>query len=429
MCAVSKIVFAAVLLTAFPACSTPDDLKPLADALSHVRSSQNPNPMRGVGPELTAVKQALRIWVEGRLPPRPLPVGPNEVFISPGPDDMASLSERVNITLDAAGLTCGNISDAYRCAGGARGWDDERGYVEKVRIASLDYDRYMLVVTAVGIRCGFDESAYLYKRGSDHKWTLLFKSEEDDYRDKEYAAQHFLSIAVSPANVAWNEPAQPPLILTLGYSPWCSSNWNGLTTRSWRASDSNPTPPTLIDRQDTLYTGDDMIASARLTQKDLLIEFRGQSIDGATLIRSHVEHYLIGDGDKLKRIAPVALNPNDFVEEWLTSDWSEAGQWIGAKGDKAELEKLHETSTKTFGEFEGPPRRCRSDPTLWQTGYTTDENNGADLGQPNHFLVRWMAPYRFSLVGVQRAAFSGCDEEVAMPDDIGTLFPEQGWTP
>jgi hypothetical protein len=429
MSAVSKIVFAAVLLAAFPACSMPDDLKPLADALSHVRSSQNPNPMRGVGPELTAVKQALRIWVEGKLPPQPLPVGPKEVFISPGPDDMVSLSERVNIALDAAGLTCGDISAAYRCAGGSAGWDDERGYVGKVRIASLDYDRYMLVVTAVGIRCGFDESAYLYKRGSDHKWALLFESEQDDYRDKEYAAQHFLSIAVSPANVAWNEPAPPPLILTLGYSPWCSSNWNGLTTRLWRASDSTPTPPALIDRQDALYTGDDMIASARLTQKDLLIEFRGQSIDGATLIRSHVEHYLIGDGDKPTRIAPVALDPNAFFEEWLTNDWTAAGQWIDAKSDKAAMKQLHEASPKSFGEFDGPARRCRSDPTLWQTGFASYDDKGSQLGPSSYFLLRWMAPYRFSLVRVQRSEFPACDEEVAMPDDIGTLFPEQGWVP
>ena len=72
----------------------------------------------------------------------------------------------------------------------------------------------------------------------------------DEYPKDEYAPQNFLSIAASPADVAWNEPAPPPLIVTLAFSPWCSSNWNNLQTRLWRAFDArlarttwrNPSP-------------------------------------------------------------------------------------------------------------------------------------------------------------------------------------------
>jgi hypothetical protein len=384
--------------------------------------------MRDAGPELTPVKQALRLWLESQLPAI---AGPGEQVILPGSNDMASLSERLNKRLSDAGLTCGEvISPSYRCAGNFSGQDNARGYVGDIRISALDYGRYMLVVTGVGVRCGFDQSAYIYAHGPDRKWKLLLQSEQDNYAEHEYGPQNFLSIAVSPANVAWNEPAPPPLVLTLGYSPWCSSNWNFLSIRLWRASDSTPQPNALIDREETLYLGDDLIASARLSQKDLVIEYRGQSIDGARLIRPHVEHYLIGKNDKLERIAPVALNPNDFVEEWLTHEWPESEQWLDPRANKPALSKIHTTFTKGLGEFDGPATRCRSDQTLWQVSFAENENpKGYELAPSTHFLVRWMAPYRFSLVQVQQRQFSNCEETVAMPDDIGTLFPTQGWTP
>ena len=426
-----KITVFLFLITVFssrPAWSTDNDLTQLADTLAYVRSVPSVNSMRDAGPELTPVKQALRVWVESQLPTEP---PPGESVNLPSPSDMASLSEHLNERLAAAGVTCGEVnSPSYRCGGRSLGEDDARGYVGDIRVSALDYGRYMLVVTDVGVRCGFDQSAYIYKRGADRKWKLLLQSEQDNYGEREYGPQNFLSIGVSPANVAWNDPALPPLVVTLGFSPWCSSNWNSLSIHLWRASESTPTPNALIDKKETLYTGDDSIASARLLQNDLLIEFRGQSIDGATLIRSHVEHYLIGEGDKLERVAPVALNPNDFVEEWLTSDWSESGQWVDPRGNKAALAKLHMTLAKGLGEFDGPPTRCRSDQTLWQVSFAGNEDpKGYQLAPSTHFLVRWMAPYRFSLMQIQEHEFPNCNEIALMHDDIGTLFPSQGWTP
>lgn len=427
----SAFLFLVVVLTASPAWPLDDDLRPVTDALAHVRASKGANRMRDAGPELTPVKRALRTWLEHKLPAEPASTGPNQPIYLPSPSDMASLSERLNEELEAAGLTCGEMSSAtYRCGGDLSGQSNMRGYLGKVRVSSLDYGRYMLIVTGVGISCGFDESAYIYRRGAGRKWTLLLESEQDDYAEHKYAPQNFLSIGVSPSGVAWNKPAAPPLVLTLGYSPWCSSNWNRLSTRLWRASDSTSMPSALVDRTDTLYLGADRIASARLTEKDFLIEFSGRSIDDGTLIRSHVLHYLIGKGDKLERVAPVALSPNDFVEEWLTSAWSESERWIDAPGNTSGFAKLHSTLAKAFGEFDGLPKRCRSDRTLWQVVFANNEDpKGYRLGPPSYFLVRWTAPYRFSLVRVDQHPFAGCDEMVAMPDDIGTLFPIQGWTP
>jgi hypothetical protein len=59
---------------------------------------------------------------------------------------------------------------------------------------------------------------------------------------------------------------------------------------------------------------------------------------------------------------------------------------------------------------------------LWQVGFTQDAGpKNPEISA--YFLVRWMAPYRFSLVAIRNAKFSGCDIKDSMPDNSGTPFP------
>ncbi len=422
--------FLLLVLMALPARAGDDGLKPLADALAKVRGTHGVNELYDAGPELSLVKQALRVWLEPQLPDEPKPNADGSV-IFPSQSDYDALANRLNAALARAGLTCGDeASPKDPCSNDDAGGFNARGYVGGVSISSQDSDRYLLVVTDVGMQCGFDNSLYVYERGADRKWQLLLASEQDDYGKDKYSPQHFLSISVSRSVVAWNKPAPPPLVLTLGYSPWCSSNWHSLFTRLWRATPATPTPAALIDRTDSLFMGDYDIASARLTREDVLVEFRGASIDGGTFIRSHVEHYRIGKDDKPERIAPVALNPNDFIEEWLTNDWAEAQRWIDPGPGVAISEALHGSLRKGLVEFPGPAKRCRSDATLWQVSFASREDAKDDApGPPKYFLVRWMAPYLFTLADLRRKPSPGCDQDDERPDDIGTLFPEEGWKP
>jgi hypothetical protein len=160
-----------------------------------------------------------------------------------------------------------------------------------------------------------------------------------------------------------------------------------------------------------------------------LIEYEGRSLDEGELVRSHVEHYLIGSGDRLERVAPVALTPGDFVDEWLTSRWREAAGWTDFQADESISGATHKSLQTRFGEFDGMATRCRSDATLWQVGFTPGgDKPGLGPGRTSYFLVRWLAPYRFTLVRIQEQPFPHCDEAITTPDDIGTLFPIQGWT-
>ena len=418
----------AALLGASTASGADDTLAPVSEALAKVRATRGANKDRDAGPELTLVKDRLRAWVESQLPPAPTTGDTAHPIFWNDPHVVAGLSQRLSKTLDGAGLTCGlpNISD--RCTDrDDRNFENDRGYLGPVEVSWLDSGRYLLVETMVGVRCGFDDSAYVYQRGKGQKWTLLLATEQNRYDEKAYAPQAITSVQVSPSRSSLGEPAEPPLVLTLGYSLSCSGSWQVLYSRLWRASRSMVAPPTLIDRQDTLFIGNESLGSARLRNEDLLIEFDGSSIDADRLVRDHVRHYLIKPADKLERIAPVALNPDDFVDEWINSDWAEAAHWI-APGASTSLEKFHRIAPGRLGQFDGTAKRCRADPTLWQVNFSIEEAKAGkkDADPPSHFLVRWMAPYRFTLIKAQRTPFPRCDVAVEMPDNIGTLFPASG---
>lgn len=422
------LIFSGLLLLA-PAVGLADDSLPsLAAALQPLRTTDGVNKQRDAGPELTPVKHLLRAWMEQQLPVTSWPPSTEQPVTLPSPTDFSRLSDRLNRVLSQAGLTCPTDGPQQRACTKDRD-DDARGYLGTVSISSLDDDRYLLVTTAVGVRCGYDESAYIYARGPKGEWRLLFESEQDRYGDKEYAPQNFLSITVSPAEVSWTDPAPPPLVGAVGFSPWCSSNWQTLYARLWRATPSTPAPGPLLDRSESLYMGDDFVAGASLSKTDWLVEYEGGSVDAGVLVRKHVWHYLISPSNRLQRIAPVALSPGDFMDEWLTNDWAQASQWSDARADRVALARAYASAHGRLGEFDGPEKRCRSDPTLWQVTFAPDQDDKGHLGPDRYFLVRWLAPYRFSLVEARRAALPGCDETVAMPDNIGTFFASPGSVP
>jgi hypothetical protein len=410
-------VIALLFLLCVAASPTPADrgLETVRSAAAAVRASKGSNETRDAGPELTPLKHALRAWIETRI------------ATLPQQSDIEPMAAQLNAELAAADLTCdAKPQDPHRCIGPDGYQENSRGYVGKVALQQLEDGRYLLVTTAVGMRCGTDESAYVYAwKGG--RWSLLLQSEQDDYSKGVYAPQQFLAVRVSPGNVAWNEPAPPPLVLTLGFSPWCSSNWHGLLTRLWRATPATPTPRPLIDTTDNLYMGDYEIAEGSVTSHDALIEFVGSSIDEGVLMRSVVRHYEIGPGDRVRRIAPVALEPNDFVDEWLTGAWKDVAGWTDRSAASGPLRRWHQRLHKEFlfGDFDGAPLRCRADRSLWQTGFF--ETDGAHDGPTHYYLVRWEAPYRFTMVGISDRRRRGCDVKDSMPDNLGTLFPLQDW--
>jgi hypothetical protein len=188
---------------------------------------------------------------------------------------------------------------------------------------------------------------------------------------------------------------------------------------------------TLIDRSEFawLRTGTYIVGSIgqdwvdKSAPVDVLIEFTERSIDGGVHNRETIRHFLI-DGDKVRRVAPVALSPRDFVDEWLTQLWDESSAWSASPALSQWHEKIH--ADFVGGDF-GDTAHCET-PDLWQVDFAPSNEKKDFAREPDvYFLVRCSPPYRFTMVNVADQPWPLCKQVGREADQWRTLFNTQDW--
>jgi hypothetical protein len=111
----------------------------------------------------------------------------------------------------------------------------------------------------------------------------------------------------------------------------CASVWNGLQYRLFRlAKESQHAEEVFSDRHS--FTLDEE-THATLTPKELTLKLTAEDLSSG-FRRTYVLRYRI-DSRGVERIDPVALQPQDFVHEWLIRLWSEMQVAVG--GGSGEL--------------------------------------------------------------------------------------------
>jgi len=391
-----------LVLTLPVSAQTSTPLAEIRAELERVRAEAPQYPeTRGASVRLATVKHRLRDWVESQL---------GQVPSDPNGDDGAELAvaRRLNAELEREHL----LRET-----GATGTDDpwsRIGFLGAIRLDYTQRQTFLVLQTAVEVHCGFDESAYLY-RWQNGRWKRIWETEQNTYTKEEYKVQLIRAVRVSPA---FNEASS--YILTLGTEPWCSSNWHDVYVRIWSVSPSGHEPKLLLDKSQCAYLGThDVPVQGSVGRKDALIEYTVGSIDLGVFIREAVLHYSLTP-DKAERIDPIALSPRDFVEEWLAEPW-EQSRLRAQPSAIAVLRKAHQDTGRD--EFIQPTRRCQT-PGLWQVGLGSSEKKKA----PVYYLVRWLPPYHFTMVGVSQRPSPGCTKEDPEADEEGrTLFPVQDW--
>ena len=342
---------------------------------------------RGATPQWTVAKHQLREWVEARL------------THLPQRGDEAELAKTLNAELRGAGLIC-EEGGAVDCPE----WTLS-GYVDVVKLQRRGV--FILLQTGLGIECGFDQSAYLYSWSSD-RWNLVWQTEQNTYTKEKYKPQSIEDVLVSPSN-----RANRYVVLTLGTEPWCASNWHDVYYRAFRVGGDLEARP-IVEGSQWSFLGDDPPISGSVTADEVLVEYNSHSIDTGFLVRKVIRHYRI-DGDTVERVAPLALGPRDFVDEWLANPWNLASHW-SESAHRPALAVRHDKIRG--GSFTDPTLHCPATPDLWQVGLTT--------GKPEvsvYFLVRWRPPYNFSLLQIRDTPSPACTEKDPAADEPRTLFP------
>jgi hypothetical protein len=396
---------ALLLCLAVPVRAEEADLAPLAAQLAALRALP-PNRLgeRDGAPELTVAKHLLRDWVEANL-----------VSVD-NADDARQLEQPLNDRLRAADLTCDSVSDPHgkRCDDQADGpLFSARGYLGSIRVMLPEAGGHLVLTTAAGIECGYDESAYVYER-RDGAWHRIFESERNDYTKDGYRPQNFEQVLVSP-----KESGKQPLVLTTSISPWCSSNWQAVYYRLFRVTPDRAAAPALLDRQEGIYAGVDQPVRSSLGRDAALIEFQDGSIDLDGFTRTVVRHFRIGADDKVVRVAPFAFTPRAIVDEWLVRPWVESALFT-APASRSRLQALHRRLHRDHiaVEYAEDGGRCRNDPTLWVIGVTPEH-----AAAPLYFRLRWVAPFDFTVLDIGPRKPAGCRAQPIALDEAAQQFP------
>lgn len=220
---------------------------------------------------------------------------------------------------------------------------------------------WIQLTTRVDVSCGEDTSAYLYQWSGDH-WARRFTFEPGSPVD---------SLRIAASNT---------LVLATGWQPACTSVWHPFFVGLYQIGAGQKT--VLEGTENGNPDGDTV---ARLEPNGMHVEFTGQSIDPVLALRRHVLHYVI-EASGAHRTDPLALSAQDFVDEWISSSWTDAAAW----SDPA-LAAVHDQLPK-HGQM-GAVSRCADYKSAWQVAVALG-------GSWRYFRVSEQGEHRYRMAAV-----------------------------
>ncbi len=205
-------------------------------------------------------------------------------------------------------------------------------------------------------------------------------------------------------------------VVAADVNPWCTSNWQMMRYRVMRVSGEPYSPRVVLRGEEGIYLGTDL-EGFRLEANANTFTLRfdaSQDLDPGLLIRAHVLKFEV-EGDRAERVAPVALKPEDFADEWARMKWDDAARW-SESSNLSELERWHATLNPDGKGFSGSEilfvQPCGSGEREWQIGVESylDDENRARLPPKLYFTVARDGGV-FRMLGVADVRPPGCPGE------------------
>jgi hypothetical protein len=338
----------------------------------------------------TRQKNALRDWIESRLPAN----------ITALDADFSNLEARLDAELEQAGLT------------EPEGTEVGTGYVSKLELSRPGgFSDALIVRAGVSVDCGSDESVYVY-RFSDTRARLV------EAQGTEKWGMSVVETQLSAPDVSGSRIFNASL-----FAVTCASVWNTLDYRLFRIGPGAEPAVPLLSSTHTFVLGEGR--NVKLTAQDLIVELAAEAMFPGYR-RTYVLHYSIGP-QGVERIDPVALQPQDFVHEWLTRPWEEMQSRSGASDTLVKWHKfLHADSIGGDYEFVQP---CVNRPGFIQVGVDLDFVGDREIPEPLHvyFLVKDKGNYSYEMSGVSFGTEDDCPGETPAADytDLPSLFKKK----
>ncbi|HYL74047.1 MAG TPA: hypothetical protein VEU96_07555 [Bryobacteraceae bacterium] len=230
------------------------------------------------------------------------------------------------------------------------------------------------VTTTLGVMCGEDMSLYLLEH--DGKvWRLRLALESELSKDVS-SAHGWLQYRLSRAGTD-----DRFFVVAANMNPWCTSVWQRLRIDAFIIEPMSRTAKRVLKEETSICIDDEL--GIKVQDSTFTIEYLAEEGFLPGNRRTHVLSYAIGEG-ATRRVAPIALKPEDFVDEWRSLPWSEAKRW-----SSNQLEPWH-TILKEV-KFDDVPvvQPCATKNRQWQVAVPLpgDDEKAPELQEASHIYA------------------------------------------
>jgi hypothetical protein len=237
-----------------------------------------------------------------------------------------------------------------------------------------------------------DEAVYLYQFDSTSRSRVI-----EDHPGNSFG------YGSGPVQLSQPDPQGRRLLLTRHHSVQCVAGWQDLAYSVYRLPFLPGVPEKLVSESHGIYVDDDG-PEVELKPQSLQVKFSGNSVDSDVLIRPYVYSYDFTDG--VRRVDPVAFQPYDFVDEWLTRPWSEM-QSRSLPQTQTSHVRLH--ADCVLGEYQSVVP-CLKRWGRWLIALDITNIGEKELTEPirTYFLVRELSKYHYQMESVSEEKPEGC---------------------
>lgn len=330
---------------------------------------------------IASLRAAQRDWIESKLPK-----GRKEFL-----DKSDHLNEELDRDLKAAKVSTDDAPE--------RDFNPSVGFgyvsVNMQRFAELPDMAF--VTASATIPCGAEDSIYGYKFDASG-WRQVVEAHNPE---------------MGNADLELSDPdsSGKRLLLINWYSQQCTSSWRGMTYQVFRFDWNNGIATTALVGAEGIWLGGEPLFV--LTPTEMAVEFTDSSVSVDVHHRTKIQRYAFTPS--VRRIDPVALQPQDFAEEWLTQPWSEM-----ESRSAPPTHPLHESFGGGFvlGDYL-EVTQCATDQPIWLVGFEISDVKNKQLPKPQQLYLelRDLGDYRYRMESASSSRPTSCKAEPGNSSD------------
>jgi hypothetical protein len=317
-----------------------------------------------------------------------------------------------------------DVLDELRAAGweeiSSQKWN-AYGEIDDIDFELKDgYDPGLLVVTTqLWIPCGSsdpDAAIYVFQ-GRGRKWDLVLATESDfNAVGRRQASGMDYRISPPDASGKW--------FLVVGHvPPSCKRAADVLRYKALRPSSDPDKPTVLVNGREAINQTFD--PAFRIEAHEDWFAFtigKVRKLDdepGIEILRYGVS------GKEARRIPPLALAAEDFLEQWAQTDWVEAKQWSRETGGLFEWHEKLRGVTPGSAEIDAVQRCAGADDgdQVLSIQLNVDQRPNPGFGPETVYVDVDKRNGIFSVEGVRKLVPSGCTERISMKSATERTLP------